>query len=248
MELLTVGELARRTGLTVRTLHHYDAVGLLPPARRSETVHGAGYRLYGPEEVARLAKILLLKRLGLSLDEIRRGLEAPELSLERTLELQIERIRGEIDGLSRLLRHLEALRSTLEAGDADPRDLTDRLTETLETMTMFEKHFTPEQLRRLDERKAAVGADRIAEVEAEWPRLIETVRSAMDRGVDPASEEAAGLASRWMGLVAEFTGGDAGIARSVGNLYREEPEVRQKTGIDAAMMEWIQKADAARRA
>ncbi|HSL84954.1 MAG TPA: MerR family DNA-binding transcriptional regulator, partial [Thermoanaerobaculia bacterium] len=54
MELLRVGELARRTGLTVRTLHHYDEIGLLRPARRSATVSGAGYRLYGPAEVERL--------------------------------------------------------------------------------------------------------------------------------------------------------------------------------------------------
>ena len=231
MELLRVGELARRTGLTVRTLHHYDEIGLLRPARRSSAVSGAGYRLYGPAEVERLTRIVLLKRLG--------------LSLARTLKLQIVRLREEIDGSTRLLRRLEALAARLGgAADVPAEDLM----ETLEGIAMYEKHFTPDQLRQLEERAAAVGAERIAEVEAEWPRLIAEVRAAMARAVDPASDEAAGLAARWMGLVAEFTGGDAGIARSVGKLYKEEPAMRRKTGLDSEIMEWIQRADAARRA
>jgi DNA-binding transcriptional MerR regulator len=243
--VLRVGELARRTGLTVRTLHHYDEIGLLRPARRSFAVSGAGYRLYGPAEVERLTRIVLLKRLGLSLDEIRSGLDEPALSLARTLELQIVRLREEIDGSTRLLRRLEALAARLGgAADVPAEDLM----ETLEGIAMYEKHFTPEQLRQLEERAAAVGAERIAEVEAEWPRLIAEVRAAMARGVDPASDEAAGLAARWMGLVAEFTGGDAGIARSVGRLYKEESAMRQKTGLDSEIMGWIQRADAARRA
>lgn len=245
MELLKVGELARRTGLTVRTLHHYDEIGLLRPARRSATTIGPGYRLYGPDEVERLTHIVLLKRLGLSLEKIRSGLDDPDLSLLRTLEIQVGRLREEIDHSTRLLRRLEALTERIDrAGSAPAEDLM----ETLEWIAMYEKYYTPEQLRQLEERKATVGAARIAEVEAEWPRLIAEVRAAMERGVDPASEEAARLAARWTGLVEEFTGGDAGIARAAGRLYKEEPSVRAKTGIDAGIMEWVRKADAARRA
>ncbi|NJL30103.1 MAG: MerR family transcriptional regulator [Thermoanaerobaculia bacterium] len=74
-----IGELAKRTGLTVRALHHYDHVGLLAPSERSE----AGCRLYGPEDVRRLTTIVLLRGLGLSLDKIRVCLEqrSPELSV-----------------------------------------------------------------------------------------------------------------------------------------------------------------------
>lgn len=235
MDLLKVGELARRTGLTVRTLHHYDAVGLLPPSRRTE----AGYRLYDRGDVERLARILLLRRLGLSLDEIRSSLDDPRLSLARTLEIQVGRLREEIEGSTRLLRRLEAL--VARARDAEGAPAED-LMETLEMITMYEKHFTPEQLRQIEERGREVGAARIAEIEQEWPKLIAEVRSAMERGVDPASAEAQALAARWAGLVEEFTGGDPGLARSVGNLYRNEPALRQRTGLDPAIMEWIGKA------
>lgn len=62
----TVGELARATGLTVRTLHHYDRIGLLQPTDRSPS----GYRLYGREDVRRLYRILALRQLGLGLKDI----------------------------------------------------------------------------------------------------------------------------------------------------------------------------------
>ena len=62
----TVGELAKLTGITVRTLHHYDEIGLVRPSQRS----GAGYRLYGDGDVLRLQQVLLLRELGMPLDEI----------------------------------------------------------------------------------------------------------------------------------------------------------------------------------
>ena len=71
LEFLKVGALARRAGLTVRTLHHYEEIGLLVPARRT----GSGHRLYGMPEVRRLHQITSLKQMGLSLDEIRASLD-----------------------------------------------------------------------------------------------------------------------------------------------------------------------------
>jgi MerR family transcriptional regulator, thiopeptide resistance regulator len=62
----TVGEVAELAGVTVRTLHHYDELGLLSPSERSE----AGYRLYSYEDVARLQEILIWRQLGFVLAEI----------------------------------------------------------------------------------------------------------------------------------------------------------------------------------
>ena len=61
--LLRAGELAKRTGLTVRALHHYDTIGLLCPTGRTDS----GYRLYSRDDVARLHGIQTLRRMGLSL-------------------------------------------------------------------------------------------------------------------------------------------------------------------------------------
>jgi len=69
----TVGEVARLAGVTVRTLHHYDAIGLVRPAGRSE----AGYRLYTDIDLVRLQQVLLYREIGLPLDEIRRVVNDP---------------------------------------------------------------------------------------------------------------------------------------------------------------------------
>jgi DNA-binding transcriptional MerR regulator len=69
----TVGEIARIAGVSVRTLHHYDDIGLVSPARRSE----AGYRLYGPDDVERLQEVLFFRELGFPLADIRRRIEEP---------------------------------------------------------------------------------------------------------------------------------------------------------------------------
>jgi DNA-binding transcriptional MerR regulator len=68
-EALKVGELARWTGLIVRTLHHYDAIGLLKPSLHTE----AGYRLYTAGDIARLQQVLSQRQLGFSLDQVGRG-------------------------------------------------------------------------------------------------------------------------------------------------------------------------------
>jgi len=74
MELLSIGELARRTGLTVKTVRFYADRGIVPPADRSP----AGYRRYHPDAVARLELVRTLRDLGLDLGTIRRGADAPE--------------------------------------------------------------------------------------------------------------------------------------------------------------------------
>src|SRR5512142_2641852 len=93
-----VGELARRTGLTVRTLHHYDEIGLLSPSRRSP----AGYRLYGEDDVARLQRIVSLRQLGFTLEQIAENLSLPGSSIGQVLRLQIERLRERIEAETRL--------------------------------------------------------------------------------------------------------------------------------------------------
>jgi MerR family transcriptional regulator, thiopeptide resistance regulator len=67
--LFKVGELARRTGLTVRALHHYDDIGLLHPSVRSD----AGYRLYNAADIERLHTVQALQHLGLSLNDIQKA-------------------------------------------------------------------------------------------------------------------------------------------------------------------------------
>src|SRR5947208_9929352 len=92
-EALKVGELARRTGLTVRTLHHYDAIGLLRPSLHT----GSGHRLYTAGDVARLQQVLSLRQLGFSLEEVRGCLDRPGFSPLEVIELPLARLREQIE-------------------------------------------------------------------------------------------------------------------------------------------------------
>lgn len=82
----TVKEIAKLTHVSVRTLHHYDAIGLLKPTRVTE----AGYRLYDDEALERLYLILLFREIGFPLKEIKDILDAPDYDRNRVLERQIE--------------------------------------------------------------------------------------------------------------------------------------------------------------
>lgn len=213
--VMKVGELAHRTGLTVRTLHHYDEIGLLSPRRRT----AAGHRLYGVAEVRRLQKIASLKHLGLSLDDIRGCLDRPEYSLERTLELHIERIEEEIGRQERLRDLIVDLRDRLRSAE----DVSvDQITNTIEVTMSYDKYYTPEQLDQLARRRESIGEDRIQEVQEEWTKLFAAFEKAMDDGVDPASAEVKTLARKSAALIEEFTGGDPGIMASLSNMYRQE--------------------------
>src|SRR4051794_2275468 len=96
---IKIGDLAKRTGVSVRTLHYYDEIGLLRPAMVTASRH----RLYGPQELIRLQQIKSLRRLGFSLDEVRAVLDAPEFSPAIVLELHIRQLRDRIAHEQRLV-------------------------------------------------------------------------------------------------------------------------------------------------
>lgn len=224
-ETMKVGALARRAGLSVRTLHHYDHVGLLSPTRRTAT----GHRLYGREEVERLQRIVSLRRLGFSLEEVRDCLSRPEYSLERVLGMHVERIDGEIGRQKRLRRLLLRLRNRLQSGG----EVTlDEITRTIEVTMSHERYYTPEQLEMLEGRAARLGQERVEEVQAAWAALFAAYEDAMEQGLDPGSERVQELARRSAELVEAFTGDDPGIADSLGTMYRAEGPEKVLEGHD----------------
>lgn len=217
-EAMKVGALAKRTGLSVRTLHYYDEIELLSPSAHSE----GGHRLYTAADIARLQQIRSLRQLGFSLEQTRECLSRPDYSPRQVIAAHLARLREQIALQERLCTSLEEIARWLAA--ADPVSVEHFLC-TIERITMVEKYYTPEQLEYLKQRREIVGEERIREVEAEWPRLMAEVRAEMEKGTDPSDPRVQALAQRWMGLVQEFTGGDPGIAQSLKTMYeREQPQ------------------------
>jgi DNA-binding transcriptional MerR regulator len=121
---LTVGELGKLAGVTVRTLHHYDEIGLVRPSQRSE----AGYRLYDADDVLRLQQVLLFRELGLPLDEIASVLDDPDFHRADALRRHREVLVGKRAKLDAMVAAIDAA-LRLEKGTAmlpdDVKDLFD---------------------------------------------------------------------------------------------------------------------------
>src|SRR6188474_2407863 len=107
--LWKVGELAARTGLTVRTLHHYDAIGLLSPSGRTGSAHGSGHRLYTAADVARLQQILSLRALGFGLEQIGECLSRGDYDPREVVRRHRDQVRGQAAETARLADRLTAL-------------------------------------------------------------------------------------------------------------------------------------------
>ena len=126
-----VGELAAATGLTVRTLHYYEEIGLLVAAQRSD----GGHRLYAAADVERLYRICLLRRLGLSLDEIGQALDDPAWNLRAAMSRHLDEVDRRLETAGRLRGRLVELLRARSTGH-EPR--TDDLLKLLEEMTMLD--------------------------------------------------------------------------------------------------------------
>ena len=106
-----VHDLSRLTGVSARTLHHYDAIGLLTPSRREEN----GYRLYSEHDLARLQQIVALKFLGFPLKQIT-GLLKTKGSLQEQLELQSVMLTKKMEGLHAMKRGVSDILQKAQAG------------------------------------------------------------------------------------------------------------------------------------
>ena len=104
----TVTEVSRLTGVSVRTLHHYDAIGLLKPAQ----VTNAGYRLYDDDSLRRLQSILLFRELQFPLKEITKILNSPEFDPIAALEQQINLLELQRKHLGDLISHARKIQET----------------------------------------------------------------------------------------------------------------------------------------
>ena len=222
--LLKVGELARRTGLTVRALHHYDSIGLLHPTGRSDS----GYRLYGRDDVARLHGIQTLRRMGLSLADISQLLDGGTVTLPAILARQIGVLDQQIAQARALRERLNVMQSII--ADGGQPEIDDWLA-SLSMMNTFEQYFSAGELKLVFERWKRC--------KAEWPPLLQAVREAMERGVRPDSLELQPLARWWMDVSARWMEGDMALLERWGSMLREQPGLPLPSGMDRSLLDYI---------
>jgi MerR family transcriptional regulator, thiopeptide resistance regulator len=226
---VTIGALAKATGVSVRALRHYEHLGLLQPSARSE----ANYRLYDADDIARLQKIRSLQALGFTLQQIGQLLDDRTVDLETVLAWHLTALDDHAAQLDRLR---EQLRGVLIRLRQQEETNAQALLSILEEMSDMEKYYSKEQLETLARRREALGEEGMRAAEAQWASLIDRVRDAEAAAIDPAEESVQAMAREWQSLIDAITGGDPGIRESLQRVWEDQDQV---AGYDVSEMQQL---------
>jgi DNA-binding transcriptional MerR regulator len=236
---LSPTETASRFRVSIKALRLYEQRGLLTPLRSE-----AGWRTYGPDQIARLHQILALKRLGLPLAKIGELLAGPD-TLEPVLALQEQVLARDSEQLSRALALVRAARAKLKAGQAlSIDDLATLNQETVMTGTVgtkemgqllkpsADRHFSPEEKETLKQAiKQKVDLDQFKRT---LDGLIAEGETLVQIG-DPTSPGAQDWARRWAAMARQIIAADPNIgakSRAVWNDAMEDPVVAGKMALN----------------
>ncbi len=203
---MTVGEIAEKMGVTVRTLQYYDREGLLSPSAMSE----GGRRLYTDKDLVKLHQIMSLKHLGFSLDDIKNRLIPLDTPAEVAdiLTEQAAAVREKIESLSESLRELEVLRQeVLQMQSVDFKKYADIIV-NLQMKNDFYwliKHFDDQTLdhirSRFDKDSGMAFMNTFMQLQGEAIRL-------QNAGIPADSDEGLKFAEAYWNMITDFTGGD----------------------------------------
>lgn len=216
-----VSDFAEKAGVTVRTLHHYDRLGLLKPSGRTE----AGYRLYGERDFARLQQIVTLKFIGLPLRQIKELLDQKELDLQSALRMQRRLLVDKRLQIEAAIQAIEEAEHSLKSGAAPDLAALKKIIEVMERQNSMEwakKYYSEEAQAKIAERAASFTPEMQKKVEQDWKTLIADVETAIANKTDPTSEKAKALVQRWSELVRGFTGGNPGVHQGLNKLYADQ--------------------------
>lgn len=212
-------EFANLAGVTVRTLHHYDRLGLLKPSGRT----AKGYRLYGERDFARLQQIVTFKFIGFSLQQIKNILNRGSFDLAKALKSQREIIGEQRRRLELAIKAIERVEGVLASTDEPDWEVFAEIIEVINMqndMTWTDKYYSEDAKQKIAERAATVPSEAIEQAQRDWPALIKEVEASL--GEDPGSAKVQALAERWAQLVQGFTGGDPEIQKGLNKMYADK--------------------------
>jgi DNA-binding transcriptional MerR regulator len=239
---------ARLAAVTVRTLHHYDRIGLLKPERTS-----SGYRVYTARHLERLEQIVALRFLGLPLKEIAEVIGRERRSLPAVLAAQRHMLLCRRHQLDRAIAAIEHAETAVHAGES----ATTLLTRIIEEIAMQEQsefmnryYNEPAQAALGERRKQWNPADQ-DKVTEEWRALFRDVKASLQE--DPASPRAQLLVDRWNELVGRFTGGKPDVTSGLNKAWADHAnwpaEMKQQSDefFDQQVWDFMTRARAARK-
>jgi MerR family transcriptional regulator, thiopeptide resistance regulator len=215
-----IGDLAAAAGLTVRTLHHYDQVGLLRPSERSE----GGHRLYTEDDARRLHEIVALRGLGLSLDQIH-AMAGSSIDPKALLAEQQRALTAQIAAAERLRARLGTLIASLEERqEPTAEDLLSLIRQTVSAEQLAVGYLSAEQAAAVGRRLAELGSSATVALRNELPRLYQQALAEYDSGTDPADPLVQALVEKIDEVSATLSGGDEQVTGNVRRMWTERGE------------------------
>lgn len=201
----SIGELARAGGVTVRTLYHYDEIGLVRASERT----GSGHRRYTGRDLHRLYRVRALRTLGLSLEEIGDVVDgAPDdlPAMRAVLGAQLEELQRQGERIAQITEQVRGLLRQLDGESApDP----DQFMTTLEMISVLDGYFTQEQQDQLARRRAELGPAAVEAARTRWTGLVEELLAHLDAGTAVDDPGVRRLVAAWDEIGSAFhTGGD----------------------------------------
>ena len=225
--MLQAQQFAELAGVTVRTLHHYDRLGLLR-ARRTTS----GYRVYRESDLERLEQIVALKFVGLPLKRIKTLLDRDNLELAEALPRQRLVLEAKRKLIDRAIHAIEDAERTLATGQRPDAAILKKIIEVIEMQdnpNWTEKYYSEEARAKIAERAKRFTPEMQEQVTKQWTELFREVEASLDE--DPASAKAQALAARWVALIQGFTVGDPEVQEGLNKVLKEP------TGLPAATQE-----------
>ena len=214
-------EFAQRSGVTVRTLHHYDRLGLLKPSRYT----AAGYRLYSERDLGRLQQIVTLKFIGLSLKQIKDLLDQKSFDLATALRTQRSIIAEKRQHLDLAIQAIERAERLMVPGSEPDWENFKKIIEVINmerNMEWTKKYYSEEAREEIAKRAVSISPEVIEQSQRDWAVLIKEAEAALAAGEDPAGDKAQALAARWAALVRGFTGGNPEIQAGLNKMYADK--------------------------
>jgi DNA-binding transcriptional MerR regulator len=220
----TVSQLARAAGVSVRTLHHYDKIGLLHPAART----ASGYRVYGRAELLRLQQIIYFKKLYFPLGRIRTILDDPAFDKVQALERHR-------DLLGKQIAHLKRMQATIDRTIQDERDKAMTLTDdelyeglSNEQIERYKREaremYDPAVVAESERRVSGMTKEQWRELQAEGDAVTRGLAALTDRA--PSDPEVQALIARHYAWIETFWTPTAETYRGLGRGYASHPEFR----------------------
>lgn len=248
---MRIGDVSAKTGISVRSLRHYEELGLVTPLRSD-----ADQRIYRDHDLIRLQQVVDLKLAGLPLTAIAKVMNGQQTSLSDVLRFHLRCLKERKQQLDRAVGLSEHVLAQLNnAQSVDLATLCDMIRTGGDAMTeaqwqkVYDKYYSDEEQRRWAEAKQAIGDTLIKQAEEAWPKLIERIQAMVDGGENPASDAAQAALDEWNALLQPIYEQDPGLLESAGKLYADMddwPEGAPEAPFSQAVYDFIAKASFAR--